>query len=100
MKVKEYSLLRTPEPVTADKLARDLVDFLGPLARKVNAMASGAFSEADNATDTVPTAPAAPGDFVKKKTRAEVGTAGSKYVLDGWEYVGGAWRERRYLTGN
>ena len=96
MKVPEYPLLPSDMPA----LIRGLRDYFPKLSRKVNGLGSGAFSEWDNATDTVPTVEGAQGDFVKKKTRQELGTSGSKYVIDGWEYIGTAWVQRRFLTGN
>lgn len=51
-------------------------------------------------SDTAPTDPGAEGDFVKNTDRSVQGSAGSMYILDGWEYSGSAWEERRNLTGN
>lgn len=70
------------------------------IARQVNGLSEGTMAATYQATDTVPTASVADGDFVKKLTRVQAGTAGSKYILDGWEHIGGTWYERRYLTGN
>lgn len=45
-----------------------------------------------------------PGDRLENKTAAELGTAGSKYTIDGWVNVAqgdpGTWVQRRSLTGN
>ena len=47
------------------------------------------------------------GDFVENSTKSELGTAGSKYVLQGWDRmttgptnVATDWLQRRTLTGN
>ena len=44
------------------------------------------------------------GDTVKNTAPAELGTAGSKYFIEGWTCVvsgtPGTWVQNRYLTGN
>lgn len=44
------------------------------------------------------------GDTVTNNSKTELGTAGSKYIVDGWECVAagtpGTWIEKRSLTGN
>jgi hypothetical protein len=47
-----------------------------------------------------PTTQGQEGDFVLNNAKAEVGVATTKYVIQGWDYMGGAWKERRTLTGN
>lgn len=86
---------------------RNLNDALVLVTGVLNALSSGkslAFRSVE--TDTAPTSLVgySNGDFIPKKTRGELGTGGSKYVLHGWDCVdvGGSlvWRERRTLTGN
>lgn len=86
---------------TTPRLAVDaaLLRELREHAQQVNKLSEGVLNATYNATDSVPTHDAAPGDFVKKLTRSVAGTAGSRYVLDGWERVGTVWVERRFLTG-
>jgi hypothetical protein len=44
------------------------------------------------------------GDTVKNSAPSELGTAGSKYVIEGWTCVvsgtPGTWVQKRFLTGN
>ena len=44
------------------------------------------------------------GDEVLNSNPTELGTAGSMYIIRGWECIGagspGTWREQRFLTGN
>lgn len=44
--------------------------------------------------------PSGTGYFVQNVIATEAGTAGSKYVNQGWYYTGSAWVEQRALTGN
>lgn len=76
------------------------------IADQLNALSEGMIFGTYNNTDTTPTTTTANiGDFIAKKSQAEAGAAGSKYIVIGWRYVdvgGGskAWRECRVLTGN
>lgn len=70
----------------------------------INNLAEGRLAAryADTAAPT--TRKWAQGDFVANSGVAEVGSAGSKYVIAGWICVTagepGTWKECRYLTGN
>jgi hypothetical protein len=75
------------------------------IAKKVNAMARGSFAALDNTGTAAPTAGTwAQGDFVANSNPTELGSAGSKYVVQGWKAVAGGtpgtWVEVRTLTGN
>lgn len=64
--------------------------------------------EGDNVAVTGPAIPTQgswkKGDRVVNENRAELGTVGTKYIVDGWECITagapGVWVERRFLTGN
>lgn len=58
---------------------------------------SGANDMGRNAPSWTPTGQ---GEFIQTLTSTEAGSAGSKYVLNGWYYTGSAWVEQRMLTGN
>lgn len=92
----------TPRINTKDE---PLLRILRDTALTVNAIAEGRQGASYNA---LPAAPAvtgyAQGDFVRNSAPAEAGTAGSKYVVYGWQLVsqGGSlvFVPVRYLTGN
>jgi hypothetical protein len=97
--------LGTPSTIPA------LVDALGralkPLVQQVNAIGDGQLTASNNAAVSFPTGTAIPyavGDYVKNSTPAELGSAGSKYIVLGWVCVTagapGVWRQCRVLTGN
>jgi hypothetical protein len=73
-------------------------------ALAVNSMSEGRIS----AVDSFSAAPAAgiwqQGDFVRNSAPAEMGTAGSKYLIYGFMCVAsgtpGTWQQCRFLTGN
>ncbi len=74
-------------------------------ASQVNLMAEGrlaAFYQA--ATSPPATGAAQQGDFVLNSAPAELGSAGSKYIVHGWRCVAsgtpGTWVACRFLTGN
>lgn len=90
-------LNQTPR-INADPM---LVRELREHAQQVNQMSEGRIAAAYNASTSAPVAGSyAQGDFVRNKTPAELGTAGSKYVVAGWLHDGAAFLECRYLTGN
>lgn len=91
-------------------LVNALIDYLRPLANKINGLAAGSFADsADNASAALPTTGAyAAGDYVRKSAPVIAGTAGSRYVIYGWLRItnGSAhalntdWVEDRRLTGS
>lgn len=92
----------TPRVGTSDPvLQRELREH----ATQVNLLSEGRIVAAYNALTSVPTAGTnMQGDFVKNATPSELGTAGSKYVIEGWTCVvsgtPGTWVQKRFLTGN
>lgn len=74
------------------------------VAQQVNALSEGRAAALYQAGSSAPTTGTfALGDFVANNTPTELGTAGSKYVIDGWKCVSGGtpgtWVQCRYLTG-
>lgn len=97
MKLRTTPTVATTDPV----LQRELREH----ATQVNALSEGRISAAYNAVTAAPTTgPNMQGDFVKNSAPAELGTAGSKYVIEGWTCVvsgtPGTWVQKRFLTGN
>lgn len=81
-------------------LVQRLNQLLPRLADQVNRLTEGQASAVHNAAPSAPTSGAwAEGDFVKNSAPAVLGAPGSKYVVEGWMRVGGAWVEKRFLTG-
>lgn len=96
MKVSEHVATGAPD---------NILQLLRSIARKLNGLASGTASARDGALTAPPTAGTwAQGDFVENATKTEAGSAGSKYVVQGWDCVAGGtpgtWVQRRTLTGN
>lgn len=74
-------------------------------ATQVNLISEGRIAGKYNALTAPPTGgTAVQGDFVANQTPSELGTAGSKYVIEGWCCVAsgspGTWVQKRFLTGN
>lgn len=74
-------------------------------ATQVNMLTEGRISAFYQATTAAPTTGTwAKGDFVRNSAPSELGTGGSKYVIEGWTcLVGGTpgtWVQKRFLTGN
>lgn len=74
-------------------------------ATQVNLISEGRIAGQYNALTAAPTGGTAmQGDFVANLTPSELGTAGSKYVIEGWCCVvsgsPGTWVQKRFLTGN
>ena len=42
----------------------------------------------------------ATGDKCRNTNPTELGSGGSKYIIIGWCYTGGSWKDMRVLTGN
>jgi hypothetical protein len=79
--------------------------YMKEVAQQVNGVSEGRIAAFYNATTAVPTTGTyTQGDFVPNKTPSELGTAGSKYVIEGWTCVvsgtPGTWVQKRFLTGN
>ena len=74
-------------------------------ANQVNALSEGRIAAKYNATTAAPTTGTwARGDTIPNSAPSELGTAGSKYVIEGWICVTagtpGTWVQKRCLTGN
>ncbi len=83
----------------------DLTRELREHAVLINLMTDGRLAGTNNATTAAPTTGThAVGDFVRNSAPAELGSASSKYVIDGWTCVAGGtpgtWVQKRSLTGN
>lgn len=94
---------RLPTEFNRSMLAR-LYDLFRQVAQQVNALAEGQIVAAHNAASGPPTTGTHyQGDVVRNREPAELGAAGSKYVLTGWVCVAsgtpGTWREMRAATG-
>lgn len=75
------------------------------MAVQVNLLTEGRAAAVYNAQPTIPTqGQNAVGDFVLNSAPAELGTAGSKYLIHGWRCTvagtPGTWLPVRTLTGN
>jgi hypothetical protein len=75
------------------------------VAQQVNAVSEGRLSGSYTASASVPiTGTWAVGDKVRNSAPAEAGTAGNKYVIEGWICTAagtpGTWLQQRTLTGN
>lgn len=93
--------LNTTPRIPADPV---LVREIREHALQVNLMAEGRIAANYNAVPSVPTTGTfAQGDFVRNSAPAELGTAGSKYVIFGWLCViggtPGTFVQCRFLTG-
>ncbi|QJP10455.1 hypothetical protein [Pseudomonas multiresinivorans] len=92
----------TPRVGVADPLLqRELREH----ADMVNRLAEGRISAQYSAVPSAPTAGVYfQGDFVANSAPTELGTAGSKYVIEGWVCVAsgspGTFVQKRFLTGN
>lgn len=94
-------------PADVDALRRQLNDLLLDIITQVNQLTEGQVVAVTNATTAAPTGTAQPynlGDFVLNSNPAELGTAGSKYIIHGWRCTvagsPGTWVPCRFLTGN
>lgn len=95
-------LNNTPRVAITDPL---LTRELREHAQQVNALSEGRMSARYAAATAAPTTGQwAQGDEVTNSAPSELGTAGSRYVIRGWQcLVGGepgTWVQQRYLTGN
>lgn len=83
----------------------NLLDLLKRIAYQVNLLSEGSISARYNAAIAPPTTGRwAQGDRLTNSAPAELGTAGSKYVITDWLCVAsgtpGTWIQLRSLTGN
>lgn len=88
-----------------DQLVSKLSSAWANMAIQVNASSEGLVSGATNASTAPPTTgDHQRGDIVRNSAPSELGTAGSKYVITGWQCVAagtpGTWVQLRSLTGN
>ena len=83
---------------------KSLKKSLDSLAQQLNQLTEGYIVCITNAQTSAPSSGGfQPGDFVKNSDRSELGSPGSKYILDGWECATSSpltWYERRFLTGS
>jgi len=97
MKLRTTPTVATTDPV----LQRELREH----ATQVNLISEGRIAGFYAAATAAPTTgPWMQGDSMMNSTPVEAGTAGSKYVIEGWTCVAsgtpGTWVQRRFLTGN
>jgi hypothetical protein len=93
---------RLPQNTEA-ALKQRLTELTRETAALVNALAEGRMAGAVNAAPAAPTTGSyAVGDFVRNSAPAELGAAGSKYLLLGWVCVTAplTFVQTRALTGN
>lgn len=79
-------------------------DMRKAVEQQVNGLSEGRLSAKYNAMSSAPTTGNyAVGDFVPNSAPSELGTAGNKYVIEGWVCSSAApltfW-QKRFLTGN
>lgn len=96
---------RLPRSGDVPALITRLYDLWRPMASQINNFVEGRISAATNASSSAPTSGMyQQGDFVRNSAPAELGSGGSKYVIEGWLCtVGGepgTFVEKRFLTGN
>ncbi|MNJ22492.1 hypothetical protein D3C77_168630 [compost metagenome] len=92
----------TPRVGTSDPvLQRELREH----ATQINMLSEGRIAASYSALTSAPTGGTyMQGDFVRNSAPSELGTVGSKYVIEGWTCVvsgtPGTWVQKRFLTGN
>jgi hypothetical protein len=101
---------RLPAVVEPTKPSLEVFKFqltlvLREYAALINLLAGGRIAAITNKGTAAPTTGTwERGDFVKNSAPSELGSAGSKYIIDGWECIAsgtpGTWVQCRYLTGN
>lgn len=92
-------------PVAATIVA--LVDYLRKVKNQLNGISEGSITAVTNANTVPPSGSIiqyTKGDKIWNSAPAELGTAGSKYIIIGWICVvsgaPGTWLQMRVLTGN
>ena len=94
--------LNTTPRVNADPvLQRELREH----ASQVNLLTEGRIAAVHSASTAAPTAGTyVQGDELLNSAPTELGTVGSKYVIQGWKCIAsgtpGTWVQMRFLTGN
>ncbi len=97
MKLRTTPTVATNDPVLQRELREHAV--------QVNLISEGRITGFYTALAAAPTSgPWMQGDSVMNTAPSELGTAGSKYVIEGWTCIvsgtPGTWVQRRFLTGN
>ena len=92
-------------PPEMGRLQQRLTDILREALRQINGVSEDRISAKHGALTAVPTTGTwVQGDYVTNSTPTELGSAGSKYVINGWRCVAsgtpGTWVQCRVLTGN
>jgi hypothetical protein len=92
---------RLPRDDDMRGLKQRIYELVRDIANQVNALTEGNISACTNAMPAAPTTGVfTPGDFVKNSNPVEMGTVGSKYVIEGWTYLATGFVQKRFLTGN
>lgn len=96
---------RLPSAWDYTELRKRLTALWRDLAQQVNGLSEGSIVASYNAQTAAPTQGTySRGDFIPNKEPAELGAAGSKYIVTGWTCVAGGspgtWVQTRALTGN
>lgn len=94
---------RMPQNGDMRALVTRLNEIHRDVANQLNGISEGALRASNNASPTMPAVgPYALGDFVRNSAPAELGTAGSKYVVFGWICLAApaTFVQQRFLTGN
>ena len=105
MRLPEPLLPINPDSEYSRQLNFKLKDLLRLIVAQINAMGDGKMTGSNMTAASVPTTGTyAQGDFVRNSTPTELGTPGSKYVIEGWLSVAGGtpgtFVQKRFLTGN
>lgn len=92
-------------PPELGRLQQRLTDLLRGMARQINDLSEDKISARYQAYTAAPTTGTwMQGDYVTNSTPTELGSAGSKYIINGWRCVAsgtpGTWVQDRGLTGN
>ena len=86
-------------------LDADTLRLLREIAAQLNGLSEGRMAASHAALTAAPTTGTwSQGDKVRNSAPSELGSAGSKYVIDGWictvSGTPGTWLQQRTLTGN
>lgn len=87
-------------PMVANDLTKPLTQRLTELFRSIAIAHNDSYYWETSGTAPPTAGSWATGDKCRNTAPAELGTAGSKYIVTGWIRVAGAWQEMRTLTGN
>lgn len=104
MRLKEPAFPMAQDASQHD-LYRRLTLFFRDVVNQINGTTEGIITATHNAYTAAPTTGShQQGDMVLNSTPAELGTAGSKYIIHGWRCTvsgaPGTWVQIRTLTGN